>query len=75
METLSIEIDEQVLKKMGAKHIKSYLDRMISLEKIEDFTKSFKDKITLTEEEYQQKLEQVRQTAWDKYKKDLPLKH
>ena len=74
METLSIEIDEQVLKKMGAKRIKSYIDRMISLEKIEDFTKSFKDKITLSEEEYQQRLEQVRQTAWDKYKKDLPLK-
>ena len=74
METLSIEIDEQVLKKIGAKRIKSYIDRMISLEKIEDFTKSFKDKITLSEEEYQQRLEQVRQTAWDKYKKDLPLK-
>lgn len=73
METLSIEVDEQVLKRMGAKRIKSYIDRMISLEKIEDFTKSFKDKINLTEEEYHQKLEQVRQTAWDKYKKDLPL--
>ena len=73
METVTIEIDEQVLKKMGKKRIKNYIDRMISLEKIEDFTKIFKDKIGLTEEEYQQKLEDVRQTAWDRYKKDLPI--
>lgn len=74
METLTIEIDEHVLKRMGAKKIKSYIDRMISLEEIEEFTRSFKDRINLTEEEYQQKLEQVRQTAWDRYKKDLPIK-
>jgi hypothetical protein len=73
METLTIEIDEQVLKRMGAKKIKSYIDRMISLEKIEEFTRSFKDRINLTEEEYRQKLEQVRQAAWDRYKKDLPI--
>ncbi len=74
METVTIEIDEQVLKKMGKKRIKNYIDRMISLERIEDFTKTFKDKIDLTEEEYQQKLEDVRQAAWDRYKKDLPIK-
>jgi hypothetical protein len=74
METLTIEIDEQVLKKMGEKRIKNYIDRMISLEKIEDFTKTFKYKIDLTEEEYHQKLEDVRQSAWDRYKKDLPIK-
>jgi hypothetical protein len=74
METLTIEIDEQVLKKMGKKRIKNYIDRMISLERIEDFTKIFKDKIGLTKEEYQQKLEDVRQAAWDRYKKDLPIK-
>jgi hypothetical protein len=74
METLTIEIDEQVLKKIGRKRIKHYIDRMISLEKIEDFTRSFKDKVNLTEKEYHQKLEQVRQTAWDRYKKDLPIK-
>jgi len=74
METLTIEIDEQVLKRMGARKIKSYIDRMISLEKIEEFTRSFKDRINLTEEEYRQKLEQVRQAAWDRYKKDLPIK-
>ena len=74
METLTIGIDEQVLKKMGKKRIKKYIDRMISLERIEDFTKTFKDKIELTGEEYQQKLEDIRQTAWDRYKKDLPLK-
>jgi hypothetical protein len=74
METVTIEIDEQVLKKMGKKRIKNYIDRMISLERIEDFTKTFKDKIDLSEEEYQQKLEDVRQAAWDRYKKDLPIK-
>ncbi|UCH97572.1 MAG: hypothetical protein JSV88_12180 [Candidatus Aminicenantes bacterium] len=74
METVTIEIDEQVLKKMGKKRIKNYIDRMISLEQIEDFTKTFKDKINLTEEEYQQKLEDIRQTPWDRYKKDLPIK-
>jgi len=74
MQTLTIEIDEQVLKTMGKKRIKKYIDRMISLEKIEDFTKTFKDKINLTGEEYQQKLEDIRQAAWDRYKKDLPIK-
>lgn len=74
METVTIEIDEQVLKKMGKKRIKNYIDRMISLERIEDFTKIFKDKIGLGEEEYQQKLEDIRQAAWDRYKKDLPIK-
>ena len=74
METVTIEIDEQVLKKMGKTRIKNYIDRMISLERIEDFTKIFKDKIGLTEEEYRQKLEDVRQVAWDRYKKDLPIK-
>ena len=74
LETLTIEIDEQVLKKMGEKRIKNYIDRMISLEKIEDFTKTFKHRIGLTEEEYHQRLEDVRQAAWDRYKKDLPIK-
>ena len=74
MQTLTIEIDEQVLETMGKKRIKKYIDRMISLEKIEDFTKTFKDKIDLTGEEYQQKLEDIRQAAWDRYKKDLPIK-
>jgi hypothetical protein len=74
METLTIEIDEQVLKTIGRKRIKHYLDRMISMEKIEEFTRSFKNKVHLTENEYHQKLEQVRQTAWDRYKKDLPIK-
>jgi len=74
MQTLTIEIDEQVLKTMGKKRMKEYIDRMISLEKIEDFTKTFKDKINLTGEEYQQKLEDIRQAAWDRYKKDLPIK-
>lgn len=73
METLTIEIDEQVLKTMGKERIKNYIDRMISMEKIEDFTKSFKEKINLSEEEYQQKLEEIRQSAWDRYKKDLPI--
>lgn len=74
MQTLTIEIDEQVLKTMGKNRIKKYIDRMISLEKIEDFTKTFKDKINLTGEEYQQKLEDIREAAWDRYKKDLPIK-
>lgn len=72
-ETLTIEIDEQVLKKMGEKRIRGYIDRIISLEKVEEFTESFKNRINLTEEEYQQKLEEVRQAAWDSYKKDLPI--
>ena len=74
METMTLEIDEQVLKRMGKKRIKNYLDRMIAFEKIEDFTRSFKDKIDLTEVEYLDKLEEVRQTAWDRYRKDLPIK-
>ena len=74
METLTIEIDDQVLKKIGKRRIRSYIDRMISLEKIEDFTQLFKDKINLSEVEYLEKLEQVRQTAWDRYKKNLPIK-
>ncbi len=68
-ETLTIEVDEQILKKMGKKWIKNYIDRMISMERIEEFTQPFKDNIKITEEEYQQKLEEVRQEAWDKYKK------
>ncbi len=73
METLTIKIDEQVLKKIGEKQIKRYIDRMITIDMLEDFTESFRDQIHITDAEYNQSLEQIRQSAWDKYKKDLPI--
>jgi hypothetical protein len=47
-------------------------------EKTDDFNylqSEFKRiRIVASQEEYQQKIENIRQAAWDRYKKDLPIK-
>ncbi len=73
MEIIQLGVDEVMLKKLGEEKIKEYLDRMLSMKRLEFFSEIISKRIDMPEEEYEQKLEEIRQESWDEYKKDLPI--
>ena len=73
METIQLGIDEVILKKFGEEMIKEYINKMISIKKMEYFTDLVSKSIDMPEEVYQKKLDEIRQESWEEYKKDLPL--
>lgn len=73
METIQLGVDEQILKKFGEERIKEYVNKMISMKKLEFFTDLISKSLDMPEKEYQKKLDEIRKETWDEYKKDLPL--
>ena len=73
METIKLGVDEAILKKFGEEMIKEYVNKMISIKKMEFFTDLVSKSIDIPEELYQKKLDEIRQESWEEYKKDLPL--
>ena len=69
METIQLSVDERVLKKFGEEKIREYVDKMISMKRMEYYTDLMSSAIEMSEEEYEQKLEDIRQEAWEEYKK------
>jgi hypothetical protein len=73
METIQLGVDESILKKFGEEKIREYVNKMISVKKLELFTDLISKSIDMTEEEYQKKLAEIRKDTWEEYKKELPL--
>lgn len=74
MDTIQLGVDERVLKKFGEEKIKEYVNKMISLKKLEFFTDLISKSIKMPQEEYERELEEIRKESWEEYKKDLPYK-
>jgi len=73
MDTIQLRVDEQILKKFGEEKIKEYVNKMISVKKLEFFTDLISKSIDMPQEEYEKELEEIRKESWEEYKKDLPL--
>jgi preprotein translocase subunit SecA len=73
MDTIQLSVDEQILKKFGEEKIKEYVNKMISVKKLEFFTDLISKSIDMPQEEYEKELEEIRKESWEEYKKDLPL--
>jgi len=73
MGTIQLDVDELILKKFGEEKIREYVNKMISVKKLELFTDLISKSIDMTEEEYQKKLAEIRKDTWGEYKKELPL--
>jgi preprotein translocase subunit SecA len=73
MDTIQLGVDERILKKFGEEKIKEYVNKMISVKKMEFFTDLISKSIEMPQEEYEKELEEIRQESWEEYKKDLPL--
>jgi hypothetical protein len=73
MQTIQVGIDERVLQKFGEEKIKEYVDKMISVKKLEFFTDMISKSLDMPEGEYEKELEEIRAETWEEYKKDLPL--
>ena len=73
MDTIQLSVDEQILKKFGEEKIKEYVNKMISVKKLEFFTGLISKSIDMPQEEYEKELEEIRKESWEEYKKDLPL--
>jgi len=73
MDTIQLGVDEWILKKFGEEMIKEYVNKMISLKKLEFFTDLISKSIVMPQEEYEKELEEIRKESWQEYKKDLPL--
>ncbi|MCX6578793.1 MAG: hypothetical protein NT166_01250 [Candidatus Aminicenantes bacterium] len=72
MDTIQLGVDERILKKFGEEMIKEYVNKMISLKKLEFFTDLISKSIEMPQEEYDKELEEIRKESWQEYKKDLP---
>ena len=72
MDTIQLGVDEWILKKFGEEMIKEYVNKMISLKKMEFFTDLISKSIEMPQEEYEKELEEIRKESWEEYKKDLP---
>lgn len=75
MQTIQLEVDDFVIERMGKERIKNYLEKLIRMERLEAYTKRFSDSIDLTDEEYENSLEEIRKESWEEYKKDIPFLH
>jgi hypothetical protein len=73
MDTIQLRVNEQILKKFGEEKIEEYVNKMISVKKLEFFTDSISKSIDMPQEEYEKELEEIRKESWEEYKKDLPL--
>jgi len=73
METIQLGVDEQILKKFGEERIKEYVNKMISMKKLELFTDLISQSIDMPEEEYWKKLDEISEETWEEFKKDLPI--
>lgn len=73
MDTIQLGVEEWILKKFGEEMIKEYVNKMISLKKMEFFTDLISKSIEMPQEEYEKELEEIREESWQEYKKDLPL--
>ena len=73
MQTIQVGVDERVLQKFGEEKIKEYIDKMISVKKLEFFTDMISKSLDMPEKEYQKTLDEIRAETWEEYKKDLPL--
>lgn len=71
--TIQLGIDDLILRKFGEEKIREYVNRMISVKKLELFTELISKSLDLPEEEYKKTLDEIRQDSWDEYKKDLPI--
>lgn len=70
---IQLGVDEQLLKKFGEEQIKNYLNKMISVKKLEFFTDLVSKSLDIPEKEYQKELDEIRRETWAEYKKGLPL--
>jgi len=73
MEMIQLGVEEQVLRKFGEDKIKDYVNKMISIKKMELFTNLFHKTNKIPENTYFEKLDENRNESWKEYKKDLNL--
>ncbi len=71
--TIELGVDDFILKKFGEEKIKEYLNKMLTVKRLEFFTETISKAIDMPEEEYEEQLEEIRQEAWEEYKKNLSL--
>lgn len=72
MDTIQLGVEDWILKKFGEEMIKEYVNKMISLKKMEFFTDLISKSIEMPQEDYEKELEEIRKESWEEYKKDLP---
>ena len=71
---LSIEISEKDLADFGKETIRKEIQEMLRWLKIkQSFRKLSKGLKSIEPETYQKELDEIRESAWEEYKKDLPL--
>jgi hypothetical protein len=73
VETIQLTVDELVLKKFGEEKLQEYLNKIISMKKLEFFTNEISQSITMPEDQYQRELEKIRKDSWNEYKEGLPI--
>jgi len=73
MDTIQLGIDELILKKFGEEKIREYVNKMISMKKLEFFTDLISKSMQIPQEEYDKELDEIRKESWEEYKKELPL--
>ncbi len=68
MSVIQLEIDDMLIRKVGEKAVKSYIEQQMSLLQIQYLGDKIKTEIQHSGIDNQQEIKEARQEAWQEYK-------
>ena len=73
MSKIILEIKDEDLLQMGEVRIREEIEQTLKLMKMKGLLKNISEALSSLEIDYEKEVEMIKEDAWRKYKKDLPL--
>jgi len=70
METISVEIEDSILKQAGISTMKEYLKRQVHIYKLQMLAVEISESIIESDIDYENELQQAKEKTWQEYKKN-----
>jgi len=70
METISVEIEDSILKQAGISTMKEYLKRQVHIYKLQMLAVEISESIIESDIDYENELKQAKEKTWQEYKKN-----
>lgn len=73
MSKIILEIKDEDLLQLGEVRIREEIEQTLKLMKMKGLLKNISEALSSLEIDYEKEVEMIKEDAWQKYKKDLPL--
>ena len=73
MSKIILEIKDEDLLQLGEVRIREEIEQTLMLMKMKGLLKNISEALSSLEIDYEKEVEMIKEDAWRKYKKDLPL--